>query len=248
MRVESPSPTRNGGWYHRLRETNRTDPLVRRFALRRLPDWSQLVAERRAETTDADLARRAHELAVTVDTLRVYSCFASKRWPAALCIPMRDALGRVVGVRVRARAHKWSASGGGQGLFVPDTSADRSSAEPLLLVEGASDAFIGHELGFWTVGRPSATGGARIVSDIVRIHAPPCVVVVADNDVVGRQGADALAQALRLVCLDVRVVTPPERHKDLRDAVRVGFAREDLLARIEGAAPLVPLRLADVTA
>ena len=84
------------------------------------------------------------------------------------------------------------------------------------------------------MGRPSCTGGVRLLVDLVRQRRPDDVVVVADADAAGRRGAEILASLLTRFATTVRVVEPPGA-KDPRDFLRGGGTRSDLEVAIDGA-------------
>src|SRR5262249_22032446 len=98
----------------------------------------------------------------------------------------------------------------------------------LYVLEGATDAIAAHGIGLVAAGRPSCTGGVRHIVTLVRSRKPNRIVIVADNDTPGMQGADSLAATLALHCRDVRVITPPTGRKDLRDWVGAGATRTDV--------------------
>ena len=64
------------------------------------------------------------------------------------------------------------------------------------------------------------------------------VVIISDNDDVGRAGAEKLAANLIHYCADVRIVQPPASIKDLRAWLRAGLTPEDLNKAISGAEPV----------
>ena len=84
-----------------------------------------------------------------------------------------------------------------RGLTMPwPMEADDSTSvdKYILIVEGASDAAAGLHLGFFTIGRPSATGGLEFLIQLLR-HRDG--VIVGENDGgAGRQGAEKTGQGL----------------------------------------------------
>jgi hypothetical protein len=64
------------------------------------------------------------------------------------------------------------------------------------------------------------------------------IVIMADNDVVGRIGADRLASVLALCCQSLRVVRPPAGVKDLRQWFNAGLTSEALRQIIAGTRPI----------
>ncbi len=180
--------------------------------------------------------------AATVDRLRTFASHLGVRtaslvsfgvgWASAQnawTFPMRDpATGTVTGIRMRTLdGGKFSVRGGKEALFMPD---DTTAIEQHLLVcEGGSDAIASHSIGFTnSVGRPSCLGGTAHVISLVKTRKPSCVVIVADNDVPGTRGAEALASVLALHHRDVRVIAPPAGLKDVRAWIAAGATRHDI--------------------
>lgn len=155
--------------------------------------------------------------------------------------PMCDAGGRVIGVRLRCpkTAKKWAVSGSRAGLFIP---ADlKCTAGRLFVCEGPTDTAALLSIGLDVVGVPSAGGAADLLARLVRDRGPVEVVVMADADGPGRDGAERLAEAL-LPIRPVRVVSPPNGFKDARDWIGRGADRAIVLGAI-GAAPVRCLKL-----
>jgi hypothetical protein len=78
--------------------------------------------------------------------------------------------------------------------------------EPLaLVVEGFSDTAAGRDLGYYTVGRPAASGGIDQLKHLFRVNRVRRAAVIADNDEVGIAGAKLFCQHLQvptcLICL-----------------------------------------------
>ena len=158
----------------------------------------------------------------------------------AWSFPMSDERQCVRGIRLRTPGgRKFAVSGGREGLFIPIglTFLDR-----LLICEGPTDTAAALDLGFEAVGRPSCTGGTRLLRNLVSGKRPSEVVVVADGDGPGLRGAESLAATLVLCCPAVRIIQPPEGIKDLRAWLQAGATHDKVLAVIE-AAPLRKLKL-----
>lgn len=85
------------------------------------------------------------------------------------------------------------------------------------------------------VGRPSCTGGIKLLIKLVRQRRPAEVVIVADGDEPGRRGADNLASVLVAYAPAVRVVAPPAGVKDARAWKRAGATRQEVDAAITAA-------------
>jgi hypothetical protein len=80
--------------------------------------------------------------------------------------------------------------------------------------------------GFDAIGRPNCNSLVEMTVRAVRDWDE--IVVVADNDAVGRMGAERLASVLALCCPCVRVVHPPDGVKDLRQWFVAGVTSEAL--------------------
>lgn len=148
--------------------------------------------------------------------------------------PMRDAAGRVIGVRLRCpeTAKKWAVTGSRAGLFIPAGLA--CDGRRLFVAEGPTDMAALVSIGGPAVGVPSAGGAADLLARFVRDRAPSDVVMVADPDGPGRGGAERLAEAL-LPIVGVRMIEPPAGVKDCRAWVSAGASRADLMAAADAA-------------
>ncbi|MFO0796373.1 MAG: toprim domain-containing protein [Gemmataceae bacterium] len=237
-RTESAKRCGDAGFLHRLADTRR--PLgPRRVVIRPVtapPDLSALAAGFREAATPDRLAAFAAELGVRTASLTAFGVGWAAGYPA-WAFPMTDpTTATVTGIRLRPPVgKKFSVTGGKESLFLPAPLAP--AGEALLVCEGATDAIAAHTIGFLNaVGRPSCTGGTAHLVALVRRHRPAGVVVVADKDVAGMRGADALATTLSLYSRDVRVIAPPAGVKDLRAWVAAGATRPALEHLIHSAA------------
>lgn len=150
----------------------------------------------------------------------------------AWTFPMLNQTGDIIGIRTRyASGRKRAVKGSKAGLFY---SPLLSVAKPVLVVEGPTDAAAAIDLGFdQVVGRPSCTGGAQYLTGLLPVGSS--VVIVADNDGPGTDGAKRLADRLAKG-RTVRVVHTP-RVKDLREFVRAGGTRAALADLIDSRRP-----------
>lgn len=154
----------------------------------------------------------------------------------ALAIPMCDATGKVVGIRLRAMdGRKWSVAGSRDGLFLPLSlrSAASGSLNRLVVLEGATDALAGLSLGLPAVGRSSCSTGAEMLRDFCREKRVREVTIVSDNDAYKRRpdgshwrpgwdGAVALAAAIGRM---YRIWVPP--CKDFRQWYSTAYSLPD---------------------
>lgn len=127
--------------------------------------------------------------------------------------PMSDANGRITGIRKRfINGNKGTVKGSQIGLFIP---AGLKSEGFLLVCEGPTDTAASLDLGYDAVGRPNCNSGNQILTGIVRNRD---VIIIVDDDLVGRQGAEKLAKSLILYCKSLRMFTPPA--KDIRQWIQ----------------------------
>ncbi|MBI2481514.1 MAG: toprim domain-containing protein, partial [Planctomycetia bacterium] len=212
-RIESEKRCGDAGWLHRLRDDRDWRPSrTRRVVIHdRAPqdgehrDFDNLATRfEQAIGVDA-LEELAGNLCVSGDSLRQLRT----GWSAARCaysFPMSDSSGRVVGIRLRLLGGgKISVDGGKEGLFVPRVLDPNVG---LLICEGPTDTAAILDLGFNAIGRPSCSGGLKLIVDLVQRRQPSQVVVIADRDAPGQQGAENLAAVLVAYSAAVRVIAP----------------------------------------
>jgi 5S rRNA maturation endonuclease (ribonuclease M5) len=125
---------------------------------------------------------------------------------------MRDGTERMIGIQRRTTPRKRCVDGSHLGLFIP---TGLNGHDLLLIAEGASDCAALLDMGFSAIGRPNCNSGDEMCETWCRSHQYRRVVVVADNDDVGRRGAFGLARRL-----EAEVVAPPLEFKDVRSWTR----------------------------
>jgi hypothetical protein len=150
--------------------------------------------------------------------------------------PMRDADDTVIGLRLRCVDGKFAATGSRNGLFTP-RGLPASSAR-LYIAEGESDAASLLDLGVDAVGRPGCGNSGDIVVEYCKRTRPSQVIVVADNDDQGRNGARELAFQLHVHCPRVVIITPPPAVKDFRLWKAVGATTDTVEKEIGSSAPI----------
>jgi hypothetical protein len=179
------------------------------------------------------LTRLADGLGLSAESLRRLGVGWFNRYGGCWSFPMRSASGQAVGIRLRRPdGRKLTARGGHDGLFLPEGLADGGR---LLVTEGPTDCAALLDLGFHAVGRPSCTGGIKLLVELVGQQRPAELVVVADGDGPGQRGAEALAAVLVAYAAAVRVIAPPVGIKDAREWRRRGATAVDVLAAIDAA-------------
>jgi hypothetical protein len=131
---------------------------------------------------------------------------------------MRSGNSKMVGIRLRSESgEKWSVTGSRSGVFIPHTSPQ----DTVLITEGPTDAAAGVGLGFFTIGRPSCSGGINDLTQFIRHHRIKRAVISADNDGPGITGAKLLQPYLPVPsCL---IVLPA---KDLRAFYVAGGSKQ----------------------
>jgi hypothetical protein len=241
--ARTPSPKRCGeaGWLHRLR-LDWDDRPRRRRAKIEVPsepiDFGAMAQRYYLALGDHLRGLLANGLGVTAESLHRLGVGWSERHRATTW-PMTDAAGTVRGIRLRGTdGAKWSVRGGKEGLFAPGGLATDGR---IIVCEGGTDTAAMLGLDFFAVGRPSCTGGAKLLIDLVECDRPHEVAIIADSDPPGQRGAKYLASRLvGYVAGGVRIVNPPPAVKDAREWVQsLGTSwertRYDVLEAIEGA-------------
>lgn len=143
-----------------------------------------------------------------------------KHSTGAWTMPMFDADGNVIGIRLRyLDGSYYSIKGSRNGLFIPD----RRLTGNLLVVEGMTDALAAHDARMVVVGRPSSTGGTDFLLQLIRGLEPPLVGFCIDNDPTGslaqRATLDGVIRAVKALPKAVKIqVSFPPVGKDFRDA------------------------------
>jgi 5S rRNA maturation endonuclease (ribonuclease M5) len=157
----------------------------------------------------------------------------------AWSFPMTDPSGQVLGIRLRRpNGFKFAVAGGKEGLFLPNGRARGTPSDPLplLVCEGPTDTAALLDMGFLQViGRPSCTGGIKLLVELVKQNGHQEVVIVADGDEPGQRGADNLASVMVAYAPAVRVIRPPDRIKDVREWLQEGGTRKEVEEAIQAA-------------
>lgn len=194
-------------------------------------DFGQMATECQSRLMDDRLQTLASSLGLSAQSLQRLRV----GWDGhAFTFPMFDDCGKTIGIRRRfPNGSKVSVKGGRNGLFIP---ADLAEVGPLLICEGPTDTAAALDLGFAAIGRPNCSSLVEMTVRAVRDHDE--IVVVADNDAVGRMGADRLASVLALCCPCVRIVHPPAGIKDLRQWFHANLTADVLQEVIAATCPV----------
>jgi hypothetical protein len=227
MRVPSDAPAKSGGWMHRL---CRLPPEPRRFVLSPLKarapsiNAANLMREWTAATTATALAEFAATLGVSASSLKAVGA----AWAAphsAWAFPMCDGYGNVVGIRLRNEHGKFAVRGSRQGIFLANVSVQKT----LFVCEGPTDTAAAIELGLFAVGRPNCCCGGAEIRVFAGRHEVSRVVVIADNDKPGLDGACKVGGEL---ALPFAIYVPPA--KDVREFVKLGGTRAMIENALKG--------------
>ena len=252
-RVESDRSAKSGiGWIHSLREVKvkgegeqwrgnsisgaeRVSPCeaARRGHWAGCPrpttPTTQTAAEYFAALPKGDIQVRLcrylmRELSIPCDMLAAMDV----RWDAAAkaaAFPMRDAEGKVTGIRYRQlkTAKKWALKGSKDGLFFIPGFIPIS--DEVVVCEGPTDMLAAASVGLNAVGRSACLTGAALLRDFIKGHHVRRVTIIADDDPPkarpgggtwrpGIYGAKKLAADLGIAA---RIVLPFPGFKDIRE-------------------------------
>ena len=144
---------------------------------------------------------------------------------SAWAFPMCDGHGNAIGIRLRNEQGKFAVRGSRQGLFLASVPVQKT----LFVCEGPTDTAAALDLGLFAVGRPNCCCGGAELRTYARRQTAARVVVIADNDKPGLDGARKVCGELRL---PFAIYVPPA--KDLREFVRLGGTRTMLENTLKG--------------
>lgn len=211
MRVESDTPTRNGGWLHRS-DTATTYVPIRQAIPDKPIDAERVYRQYRKD--DQALDQLAVSLGVDTDALKAVGCaWAGTAW----AFPMKDAKEKIVGIRLRDECgNKWAVRGSKSGLFI-STKYSFIPDGCLYLVEGPTDLAAAMSIGLRAIGRPACLGQEEMILTYIKLSKAERLVIVTDNDDPGLRGAEKLQGLLSILsCIWV----PPT--KDIREFLNLG--------------------------
>lgn len=176
-----------------------------------LEEWYNATASINHNVWKEQLAK---ELGVSYSSL----LFMGALWSAnhqAWAFPMRDGLGKIVGIRIRwPNGNKKAITGSKNALFIP---RDEYRKQRVYLFEGPTDTCAAVTIGLKAIGRPSCSAGLFDIITFIKQNQVKELVIVCDSDKPGLDGAAALVQHLPIRSV---VITPPA--KDMRDFLKNG--------------------------
>lgn len=164
------------------------------------------------------------ELSIPCDMLAAMDV----RWDAAAkaaAFPMRNAEGKVTGIRYRQlkTAKKWALKGSKDGLFfipgyIPIT-------EEIVVCEGPTDMLAAASVGLNAIGRSACLTGAALLRDFIKVHHVRRVTIIADDDPpkpkpgggTWRPGIDGAKKLAADLGIAARIVLPFPGFKDIRE-------------------------------
>lgn len=230
QRIEEGSTKRCGdaGWLHVLSNGhNRHNRHSYKKRLVTVPlkkpstDFEQLSRQYQHQLTDDRLIWLSAKLGLSIHSLKGLRV----GWDGvAYTFPMSNAENLVIGIRKRfPDGPKVSATGSMNGLFIPTDLLPTDDS--LFICEGPTDTAAALDLGFDAIGRPNCNSKVEMTAEIAKERD---VVVIGDNDDVGRAGVERLSDMLVLYCKDVKIIYPPKGIKDLRDWLSIGLTAEKL--------------------
>jgi hypothetical protein len=193
MRIESDRACESGGWYHEYGSGRQREYLPLRIAqvtsTNILHNAAELISLWNARTTLEQYEQLVRDLGVSLSSLisigaawaRPYSQLGRMIHPNAWAFPMRQADGRIGGIRLRnSDGLKWAVSGSRGGLFMPDDHFEKQ--EIVFLPEGPTNTAAALTMGLYAWGRPNCNSGAAMIREAMKIHGIRKAVIVADND------------------------------------------------------------------
>lgn len=226
-RVESKRKIGEAGFLHR---TDGADPTA-------VPAW-QVSPRNRAPAEDLGHLQQRYRSSLTVHLIQELA----DRWGTSMhsidrmgcgwdgsawTFPMLDE-GKIIGYRRRSPdGSKTCRKGSRLGLMMPTA---RRAVGSLFVVEGESDLAAALDLRIDAIARP----GCRVCEGMVKqLGKGRDVVIIADKDEPGMEGARALKKIVLPNARSAVIVQPPGVHKDLREWVRAGGNRDALRFIVE---------------
>ena len=226
-RVESVTRCGEAGCLHKLAQHVEGAPVPVKKQTSAPKDWPALAAKF-AANLDAvrgkNLAAKLGLPADALDALLLLGYNPDDAGGRCFTFAEVDAAGNVVGLLRRfSDGSKKAMHGSQRGLTLPTDWRDRPG--PVFVVEGPTDTTAMTAAGLAAVGRPSNSGGEKMLAELFRdLDVGREIVVVGENDRKdggawpGRDGALSIARGLASALhRPVRWALPPADAKDVRD-------------------------------
>lgn len=241
---------RNGGWFYSFDSNYQPVQPVTTYTEPQLeygPDyWTEMFYTALKQTTRPMLTRLAKLLGISPKTFERFPA-AWSQLKSAWMFPMYNARHEMIGIRLRTESGaKFAVKHSRQGLFLALDAPGQSKT--ILVCEGPTSTLAGLELGYYTVGLPSAGQGFNHLAQFVLNHKIKEVILCLDNklridgqpDIALKLNVEKARQTLNCA---VRYIVLPT--KDLRDFVSRGGTRELFDSLLDNQCARVPKRVRD---
>lgn len=199
----------SNNYYHRLDNTLPPAPPERERPPTRV-NWEAMVDEFERALSYGDPLPA--QLGVSREALEQLHYGWSEDYQA-WTFPMRDAVGRTIGFRLRsASGKKWAIPGSRNGLFMPVGVDERL---PMTVCEGPTDCAALLNIGMAAIGRPCNTAGNDMLLEYATNADVREAVLILDRDEKPdaardtRRAAEQLARSLRAIGCVTKIVKPP---------------------------------------
>ncbi len=186
------------------------------------PDWDALNNQFQKAISKRQRRDLANELGVGAKTL-IDLGLGWDESKQCFTFPERNATGQITGIGTRdMTGQKRCVKASVRGVYLPDRWRDIPG--PLYICEGPSDTAALLTIGRLGIGRPSATGGTKVLVELLAQVGDREIIVVGENDCKadgkwpGRTAAESLANQLaQKLNRRVGLMMPPENAKDVRE-------------------------------
>jgi hypothetical protein len=206
MRIESNRALKNGGWLHKDVDASRLGARVNRAKVnactshrpgRVTPDFNGIIEKWEKWASPSDYILGAASLGVSTKGLRWLGAVPAPLQHRVLAFPMSDHNAEIIGIRFRSETgQKWAVRGSKQGLFIPLRAIGTLPTKPTLICEGQTDTLAALDCGYFAIGRPACRGQEKMLIDCLRNLGIKQVVICADQDDPGQDGARNLREIM----------------------------------------------------
>jgi hypothetical protein len=220
MRVESVKPTKNGGWLHPIESVGpiALPPVKPKYNGAAVNCEALLKKWMARPDAFSDLEVLAKILGVSVQQLHLIGSAWAPEFDA-WAMAFRNGVMKIIGLQLRkSNGDKKTMFGTHNGIFAVPWWRGQ---EPMVVCEGGSDTAAALAIDLWAVGRPSCSGGNDYIIEYAKRMRVRSVVIVADADGPGLEGAEILSK--RIAVKNCIVALPT---KDMRDFVKSGGNRQ----------------------